>query len=129
MWDDPGVNTQNPEIKSGPATGPSSDDLASRGDSRSQRPTNDVFRRFIASGWDETVPDAEPLPSAAFTPARRDALVAAVPATRLVLPAGVLKVRSNDTDYPFRPDTAFAYYSGLGTDEEPDSVLVVEPDH
>ena len=122
------MNTQNPEIKSGPATGPSADDLASRGDSRSQRPTNDVFRRFIASGWDETVPDAEPLPSAAFTPARRDALVAAVPATRLVLPAGVLKVRSNDTDYPFRPDTAFAYYSGLGTDEEPDSVLVVEPD-
>ena len=47
--------------------------------------------------------------------------------TRLVLPAGVLKVRSNDTDYPFRPDTAFAYYAGLGTDEEPDSVLVVEP--
>ena len=45
----------------------------------------------------------------------------------MVLPAGVFKVRSNDTDYPFRPDTAFAYYGGLGTDEEPDSVLVVEP--
>src|SRR5699024_12060225 len=58
---------------------------------------------------------------------RRDALVRRLPATRLVLPAGVLKVRSNATDYPFRPDTAFAYYAGLGTDEEPDSVLVVEP--
>src|SRR5699024_8594916 len=57
----------------------------------------------------------------------RDALVRRLPGTRLVLPAGVLKVRSNDTDYPFRPDSAFAYYSGLGTDEEPDSVLVVEP--
>nr|WP_245528758.1 aminopeptidase P family protein [Brachybacterium squillarum] len=102
-------------------------ELASRGDSRSQRPTSDQFRRFIASGWDETVPEAEPLPSTAYTPARRDALVRSVPGTRMVLPAGVLKVRSNDTDYPFRPDTAFAYYSGLGTDEEPDSVLVVEP--
>nr|WP_246821441.1 aminopeptidase P family protein [Brachybacterium sp. HMSC06H03] len=102
-------------------------DLASRGDSRSQRPDSAAFREFIASGWDETVPDAERRESADFTPERRDALVRRLPATRLVLPAGVLKVRSNDTDYPFRPDTAFAYYSGLGTDEEPDSVLVVEP--
>ena len=102
-------------------------DLASRGDSRSQRPDSAAFREFIASGWDETVPDAERRESADFTPERRDALVRRLPGTRLVLPAGVLKVRSNDTDYPFRPDTAFAYYSGLGTDEEPDSVLVVEP--
>ncbi|MGP5035722.1 aminopeptidase P family protein [Brachybacterium alimentarium] len=102
-------------------------DLASRGDSRSQRPTNSEFREFISSGWDETVPDAERREAADFTPARRDALVRRLPASRLVLPAGVLKVRSNDTDYPFRPDTAFAYYAGLGTDEEPDSVLVVEP--
>ncbi|WP_193104287.1 aminopeptidase P family protein [Brachybacterium sp. FME24] len=102
-------------------------DLASRGDSRSQRPTNAAFRDFIASGWDETVPDADRREAADFTPARRDALVQRLPGTRLVLPAGVLKVRSNDTDYPFRPDTAFAYYAGLGTDEEPDSVLVIEP--
>jgi Xaa-Pro aminopeptidase len=102
-------------------------DLASRGDSRSQRPGNEAFREFISSGWDETVPDADRRESADFTPARRDALVRRLPATRLVLPAGVLKVRSNDTDYPFRPDSAFAFYSGLGTDEEPDSVLVVEP--
>ncbi len=102
-------------------------DLASRGDSRSQRPHNAAFREFISSGWDETVPDAARLESADATPARRDALVRRLPGTRLVLPAGVLKVRSNDTDYPFRPDTAFAYFSGLGTDEEPDSVLVVEP--
>ena len=98
-----------------------------RNENRSQRPANEEFRAFIASGWDETVPDAELLESAKHTPARRDALVRRIPATRMVFPAGVLKVRSNDTDYPFRPDSAFAYYSGLGTDEEPDSVLVVEP--
>ncbi|WP_422117627.1 aminopeptidase P family protein [Brachybacterium sp. UNK5269] len=102
-------------------------ELASRGDSRSQRPSNEAFREFISSGWDETVPDAERREAADYTPARRDALVRRLPGARLVLSAGVLKVRSNDTDYPFRPDSAFAYYTGLGTDEEPDSVLVIEP--
>ncbi|CAM4123830.1 aminopeptidase P family protein [Helcobacillus massiliensis] len=104
-----------------------SDDLSKRGDTRSQRPANEAFRAFIAKGWDESVPPAERREVAAFTPARRDALVKALPNTRIVMPAGNFKVRSNDTDYPFRPDTGFAYYSGLGTDEEPDSVFVVEP--
>ncbi|PWH06829.1 Xaa-Pro aminopeptidase [Brachybacterium endophyticum] len=108
--------------------GPDAEELASRGDSRSQRPTNAAFRSFIAADWDETIPRAERREVADATPARRDALVTTIPATRMVLPAGVFKVRSNDTDYPFRPDTGFVYYSGLGTDEEPDSVLVVEPD-
>lgn len=109
------------------SAGPSPEELASRGDSRSQRPTNEAFRAFIAADWDETVPDTQRREVADYTPARHDALVRAIPATRIVLPAGVYKVRSNDTDYPFRPDTAFAYYGGLATDEEPDSVLVVEP--
>ncbi|MCT1776373.1 aminopeptidase P family protein [Brachybacterium sp. p3-SID957] len=128
------MSNENPHSTDSPLSttapqerGTSPEELSSRGDTRSQRPTSEAFREFIASGWDETVPDAERLEAAAHTPARRDALVQAIPGTRLVLPAGVLKVRSNDTDYPFRPDTAFAYYAGLGTDEEPDSVLVVEP--
>src|SRR5690606_8740908 len=36
--------------------------------------------------------------------------------------------RSNDTDYRFRPHTAFTYYSGLGEDREPDAVLVIRDD-
>jgi Xaa-Pro aminopeptidase len=36
-------------------------------------------------------------------------------------------VRSNDTDYRFRPHSAFAHLTGLGTDHEPDAVLVLEP--
>jgi Xaa-Pro aminopeptidase len=44
-----------------------------------------------------------------------------------VIPAGGLKVRSNDTDYRFRPHSAFAHLTGLGTDREPDAVLVLEP--
>ncbi|MFE5775945.1 aminopeptidase P family protein [Brachybacterium sp. NPDC056505] len=122
--------TPAPAAQEAPADGPgpSAEELASRGDSRSERPTNEAFRAFIAADWDETVPAAERREVADFTPARRDALVDELPATRMVLPAGVFKVRANDTDYPFRPDTGFVYFSGLGTDEEPDSVLVVEPD-
>lgn len=120
--------TASESTDTAPSTGPTPAELASRGDSRSQRPTNEAFRSFIAQGWDDAVPPADRRDVADFTPARRDALVRTLPATRLVLPAGLLKQRSNDTDYPFRPETAYAYYSGLGTDEEPDSVLVVEPD-
>ena len=58
---------------------------------------------------------------------RRDALSKAFPGERLVIPAGDLKVRSNDTDYQFRPHTAFAHLTGLGADREPDAVLVLEP--
>ena len=52
---------------------------------------------------------------------------AAFPGERLVVPAGGLKVRSNDTDYVFRPHSAFAHLTGLGGDREPDAVLVLEP--
>ena len=43
------------------------------------------------------------------------------------MPAGTLRVRSNDTDYRFRPHSAFSHLTGLGTDQEPDAVLVLEP--
>ncbi len=40
-----------------------------------------------------------------------------------MLPAGTFKVRSYDTDYRFRPDTAHTYFSGNQTS---DAVLVVD---
>jgi Xaa-Pro aminopeptidase len=45
------------------------------------------------------------------------------PGERLVLPAGTYKVRANDTDYRFRPDTAHTYFSGNQTS---DAVLVID---
>jgi Xaa-Pro aminopeptidase len=54
-------------------------------------------------------------------------VAAALPGERLVLPAGVLRVRSNDTDYRFRAHSAFAHLTGLGADAEPDGALVLEP--
>ena len=91
-------------------------------------PFSDAFKAFIAQGWapyPTTLP--EPLPAAAWTAARREALSAQFPGDRLVIGAGGLEVRSNDTDYRFRPHSAFAHLSGLGTDREPDAVLVLEP--
>src|SRR5215218_607884 len=92
------------------------------------RPTSAAFKEFIAQGW---APRPGELPARAevapYAAARRDAVSAAYPGERLVLPAGGLKVRSNDTDYVFRPHSAFAHLTGLGADREPDSVLVLEP--
>lgn len=103
-------------------------DLAARGSNRSQRPDSDAFKAFITSGWAPRAElDVEPLPAAPYTVARRAALSARFPGARLVVPAGPLKTRSNDTDYRFRPHSAFAHLTGYGTDQEPDAVLVLHP--
>ncbi|GAB3623532.1 aminopeptidase P family protein [Mariniluteicoccus endophyticus] len=88
---------------------------------------SEAFKAFITTGWadDDVVPD--PLPATAWTPARRARLSELFPGDRLVIPAGGLKVRNNDCDYRYRPHSAFAHLTGLGTDREPDAVLVLEP--
>jgi len=101
---------------------------AERGSNRSHRPTSEAFRAFIADGWaprPATLP--APSPAAPFAAARRERLGALFPGDRLVIPAGPLVTRSNDTDYRFRPHSAFAHLTGLGTDREPDAVLVLHP--
>jgi Xaa-Pro aminopeptidase len=91
-------------------------------------PRSEAFRAFIADGW---APRPSELParlvSAPWAAARREALSRQYPGERLVVPAGQFRVRSNDTDYRFRPHSAFAHLTGLGTDREPDAVLVLEP--
>jgi Xaa-Pro aminopeptidase len=55
-------------------------------------------------------------------------LSAAFPGSRIVIKAGSYKVRANDTDFSYRPDSAFVYYSGVqGCDATADAVLVLEP--
>ena len=108
---------------------PASDETAdsSRGSHREQ-PSSETFTTFMASGW---APRTGSLPetteAARWAAPRRAALSAAFPGERIVVPAGGFKVRSNDTDYAFRPHTAFAHLTGLGSDREPDAVLVLEP--
>jgi Xaa-Pro aminopeptidase len=92
------------------------------------QPFSEAFKAFIAQGWAPFPGEKpEPLPATAWTEARRAALSALFPGERLVIGAGGLEVRSNDTDYRFRPHSAFAHLTGLGTDREPDAVLVLEP--
>ncbi len=102
--------------------------LASRGSNRSQRPTSAAFRTFIAERWGGAhAPRPTRADVAPFAAARRERLGALFPGERLVVPAGPLRTRSNDTDYRFRPHSAFAHLTGLGTDQEPDAVLVLHP--
>lgn len=86
------------------------------------------FLDTISTGWADR-PETLPAPraQAPFAAARRAAVSAAFPGTRLVVPAGSLKQRSNDTDYVFRAHSAFAHLTGWAADAEPDSVLVFEP--
>jgi Xaa-Pro aminopeptidase len=92
------------------------------------RPSSKAFVDFITSQWgprpDLGVTASRTVP---FTAARRAKLSASFPGARLVIPAGTLRTRSNDTDYRFRPHSAFAHLTGLGTDQEPDAVLVLHP--
>lgn len=93
-----------------------------------QTPFSEAFKAFIAGGWAPYPTELPtPLPASLAAAARRAKVSELFPGQRLVIPAGGLKVRSNDTDYRFRPHSAFAHLTGLGTDREPDAVLVLEP--
>ncbi|MCA4132357.1 aminopeptidase P family protein [Arthrobacter sp. M4] len=102
--------------------------LAERVNNRSQRPTSDAFKAFMASHW-APAPQVTPARDAVADHAatRRRAISGQFPGERLVIPAGPLKVRSNDCDYRFRPHSGFAHLTGLGLDHEPDAVLILEP--
>ena len=97
-------------------------------ENRSTTPGSDVFKNFISSGWAERT-DADPAPreQAAYAAARRARISELHPGKRLIVPAGAAKVRSNDTDYPYRAHSAFAHLTGWGSDAVAGSILVLEP--
>ena len=84
---------------------------------------------FMKTGWAPTplegIVPSEAIP---FCKVRIEKLSNKYPGKRVILPAGSLKVRSNDTDYRFRPHSAFSYFTGVtGSDAVPDSVFLLEP--
>ncbi|MEV7281893.1 aminopeptidase P family protein [Streptomyces sp. NPDC093111] len=86
---------------------------------------SDELAENMRSGWADTeLHDLAPIAQAAHTADRRAALSARFPGERLVIPAGNLKTRSNDTEYSFRASTEYAYLTG---DQAHDGVLVLEP--
>ncbi|MBO0979346.1 aminopeptidase P family protein [Microbacterium sp. SD291] len=105
-----------------------SDRAAQTGTKNRKDPFPRGFLETISTGWaerTESMPVARA--QAPYAAVRRTAVSAAFPGRRLVIPAGSLKQRSNDTDYVFRPHSAFAHLTGWASDSEPDSVLVFEP--
>ena len=86
-------------------------------------PVPEAYAAFMRTGWGERELEVAAHPITPWAQARRQRLAEQFPGERLVIPAGGFKVRSNDTDYRFRPDTAHTYLSGNQTS---DAVLVVE---
>ncbi|WFB11665.1 aminopeptidase P family protein [Streptomyces sp. LX-29] len=86
---------------------------------------SDELAESMKSGWADTeMRDLTPIEQAPHTARRRAALSARFPGERLVIPAGNLKTRSNDTEYRFRASTEYTYLTG---DQTEDGVLVLEP--
>jgi Xaa-Pro aminopeptidase len=86
---------------------------------------SDELAQLMQSGWADTgLRDLQPVPQARHAAARRAALSERFPGERLVIPAGNLKTRSNDTEYPFRASAEYVHLTG---DQTQDAVLVLEP--
>ncbi|MFY1677795.1 aminopeptidase P family protein [Streptomyces sp. WMMC905] len=89
------------------------------------RGLSDELAANMRTGWADTeLHDLEPIAQVARTAERRAALSARFPGERLVVPAGNLRTRSNDTEYAFRASVEYAYLTGNQTQ---DGVLVMEP--
>jgi Xaa-Pro aminopeptidase len=90
-------------------------------------PMSDELKTAIAQDWDPAPPLPHPArpDGAPFAARRRAALSAAFPGQLVVVPAGALTTRANDTEYPFRAASSFTWLTG---ETVADAVLVLMPD-
>ena len=108
-------------------TEPREERIEDRGTSRSRTPHSEKFLDYISSGWASPAkPAVATAQVAPFAAARRLKVAAAFAGNVIVIAAGDSKVRSNDTDYRFRPHSAFAHLTGWGSATVPGSVLVID---
>jgi Xaa-Pro aminopeptidase len=71
------------------------------------------LRSFMKKSWAPAADVSSPVAEVAkYAAARRARLSAAFPGEVLVVPAGRLKARSNDSNYSFRAHTAYAWLTG-----------------
>jgi Xaa-Pro aminopeptidase len=84
---------------------------------------SDKYSAFMRTGWGDRELDLPPHPIIPWATTRRERLGEQFRGERLVIPAGGFKVRSNDTDFRFRAETAHTYLCGNQTS---DAVLVLE---
>ena len=93
-------------------------------------PVSEPLRQLMRTGWAAPAESSNAARAevADFAAARRAKISAAFPGLRLLIPAGVFKVRNNDCDYRFRANTAFVHLTGMNAgDITPGSVLVLNP--
>jgi Xaa-Pro aminopeptidase len=86
-------------------------------------PVPAAYSEFMRTGWGERELELPAHPITPWAQQRRERLSEQFHGERLVIPAGGFKVRSNDTDYRFRAETAHTYLCGNQTS---DAVLVLE---
>jgi Xaa-Pro aminopeptidase len=97
------------------------------GANRSRTPTSQQFLDYMGSGWaDNATGVTRQSPAASFTPDRRAKVAAAFAGEVILIEAGPAATRSNDTEYRYRPHSAFAHLTGWGAATVPDSVLVID---
>ena len=101
--------------------------IADRVNNRTHRPNSEEFMRFISSNWADRGDELPQVhPGAVYAAARRRQVAENFAGKLVVIEAGSLKTRSNDTDYRFRPHAAFAHLTAWGSATVPDSVLVID---
>lgn len=83
-----------------------------------------ILFEHMTSNWEIDEPSHDVLPGAKYHAQRRESVAAQFPGKTLLIATGNPKVRSNDTDYRFRPGTDFFYLTGC---VEPDTVVVISP--
>jgi Xaa-Pro aminopeptidase len=96
-------------------------------DNRSRTPHSKEFLDFISSDWaqgDTTTPSEWEV--ASYAADRRERLAKHFKGKLLIIEAGDQKVRANDTEYRYRPNTAFSHLTGWGSAAVPGSVLVID---
>jgi Xaa-Pro aminopeptidase len=101
--------------------------MAKKSAARSRTPHSKEFLKFIASNWaqpEPKTPSRWPVADAAAL--RRERLADQFRGSVLVIAAGEPKVRSNDTDYRYRPHSAFAHLTGWGSATVAGAVLIID---
>ncbi len=96
---------------------------------RSTLPGSTQFTEYMLSGWgsflEEKIQQSE---VAKYTEKRRQAVCALFPGKTIVVEAGDMRCRANDTFYRYRPDSSFTWLTGWGCETTPGAVLVIYPD-
>lgn len=99
---------------------------AERNRNRSRAPKHPDHIAYMGSNWQPNPQRAGDLAEVApFAAARREEIAERFPGKTLVFYAGTNKQRAHDTDYRFRPHSAFTHLTGWGRHAVAGSVLVI----